>query len=437
MTDGDRPVEPLGGPVDADVELPGSKSITNRALVCAALADGRSELHGVLRADDTEAMIGCLRELGAGIETDWDDETIRVDGTGGRIRPGPVRVDARMSGTTARFVAPLLALGEGTYELAAHPQLAARPMAPILTALRELGAEVREVERTGHLPIVVEASGEVRGGGIRQPGHVSSQFLSGLLMAAPAMHRGLVIRLTSPLVSKPYVTLTEAVMHDFGVKVGRQHRGRDFVVGPGTYRPSRFQVEPDATAASYFFAAAAMCGGRVRIEGLGRGSAQGDLRFLHVLSRMGADVEQGWGWTEVRGTGELRGVTADLSDFSDTAPTLAVVAACAQTTTRITGIGFIRKKETDRIRAVVNELRRCGVDAEEEVDGIVIRPSEEGPHGARIETYDDHRMAMSFAVLGLRVPGIVVADPGCVAKTFPEFFDVLDDLRSGLPRSAE
>jgi 3-phosphoshikimate 1-carboxyvinyltransferase len=258
---------------------------------------------------------------------------------------------------------------------------------------------------------------------------VSSQFLSGLLMAAPAMPDGLVIELTSPLVSKPYIDLTESVMRAFGATVGRQNRGNTFLVPARRYHAASYQIEPDATAASYFFAAAALAGGRVRVPGLGRGSTQGDLRFAEVLGRMGADVEIGRGFVEVRGGGSLRGVTVDLSDISDTAPTLAVVAARATTPTRVTGIGFIRKKESDRIGAVVTELRRCGVDAEEETDGFVVTPGLAGPHGARIETYDDHRMAMAFAVLGLVVPGVIIVNPTCVAKTFPHFFEVLDGLR--------
>ncbi len=422
-------IEPLRGALDSEVTLPGSKSITNRALVCATLAAGRSELHGALRADDTEAMLGCIEALGAVVETDWDNARVDVEGTGGKLRPGPVCVDARMSGTTARFIAPVLALGDGEYELTAHPQLAARPMGPTFTALRELGADIVEQAEPGHLPVTLRAPGNLLGGSIRQPGHVSSQFLSGLLMAAPVMRRGLVVELTSELVSKPYVALTEAVMQRFGALVGRQNRGNDFVVSPRGYRSARFDIEPDASAASYFFAAAAICGGTVRVQGLGRASAQGDLRFVDVLGRMGADVEVGRQSVEVTGTGELKGVTVDLADISDTAPTLAVVAACASTPTRITGIGFIRRKETDRIAAVVAELRRCGVDADEELDGFVVRPTPDGPHGAEVLTYDDHRMAMSFAVLGLRVPGIVIDDPGCVAKSFPTFFEVLDSLR--------
>jgi 3-phosphoshikimate 1-carboxyvinyltransferase len=216
-------------------------------------------------------------------------------------------------------------------------------------------------------------------------------------------------------------------MAGFGVEVG--HDGDRFVVAPQRYRATSFDVEPDATAATYFAAAAAVCGGRVRVAGLGRASVQGDVAFLEVLARMGASVEVTDGWAEVRGTGRLRGIDVDLADLSDTAPTLAVVAACADGPTTVTGIGFIRRKETDRIAAVVAELRRCGVEADELDDGFVVRPAAGTAHGARVRTYEDHRMAMSFAVLGLRVPGIVVEDPGCVAKTYPRFFEDLASLR--------
>lgn len=418
-------VEPLDGALDADVVLPGSKSLTNRALLCAALAPGRSELRGALQADDTEAMAGCIEALGARVHADWP--AVTIDGTGGTLRPGPVRVDARMSGTTARFIAPVLALGQGDYELTGHPQLLARPMGPALDALRALGVTVAEGGEPGHLPVTVRAAGGLGGGRIEQPGHVSSQFLSGLLLAAPCMADGLEVTVTSELVSLPYVALTTAVMAAFGVDV--EHHGDRFIVEAQRYAPATFDVESDATAASYFLAAAAICGGRVRVGGLGRRSAQGDVAFADVLARMGADVEVGDHHIEVRGSGALRGIDVDLADLSDTAPTLAVVAACAEGPTRVRGIGFIRRKETDRIAAVVAELARCGVDAEEEADGFVVRPGPPGPHGATVQTYEDHRMAMSFAVLGLRVPGIVIADPGCVAKTFPTFFDVLGTLR--------
>ena len=394
-------IEPLAAPPDASVRLPGSKSITNRALVCAALADGRSVLEGALAADDTEAMIGCLRELGAVIETDGD--RFEIDGVGGRLPERPVSLDARMSGTTARFIAPVLARGPGPYLLDGAPQLRARPMGDAIAALRALGAAVIEHEEPGHLPITV--SGPLPPGGrATVAGDVSSQFLSGLLLA------GFDADVVGPLVSQPYVELTRAVM-------------AAFAGGPTTYI-----IEPDASAASYFFAAAAITGGRVRVEGLGRSARQGDVAFVDVLAGMGARVDRDDVSTTVVGDGPLRGVDADLTHLSDTAPTLAVVAAFADSPTRATGIGFIRRKETDRIAAIVTELRRCGIDAEEEADGFVVRPSGE-VRPARIETYDDHRMAMAFALLGLRVDGIEIADPECVAKTFPGYWQALDGLR--------
>jgi 3-phosphoshikimate 1-carboxyvinyltransferase len=275
----------------------------------------------------------------------------------------------------------------------------------------------------------VRATGRLRGGRVELPGHVSSQFLSGLLLAGPCMTQGIEIEVSTPLVSRPYVALTTSTMRAFGVEVAESDDERTFAVEPQQYRSTTHRIEPDASAASYFFAAAAVCGGRVRVEGLGTASAQGDLGFADVLKRMGAEVTAGDDWTQVVGTGRLEGVTVDLADLSDTAPTLAVVAACASSPTRATGIGFIREKESDRVAAVVAELGRCGVDAAEEPDGFVVRPDRSRLHGERIETYEDHRMAMSFAVLGLRVPGITIVDPSCVGKTFPRFFEALDSLR--------
>jgi 3-phosphoshikimate 1-carboxyvinyltransferase len=377
------------------------------------LASGRSTLLGALRADDTEAMADAVAALGAGVE--WTDDTITVEGTGGRLTPGPVTVDARMSGTTARFIAPVLALGSGEYTLTGHPQLQARPLATVVDLLAQLGASAAP----DHLPMVITGAGGIAGGTVTVPGDVSSQFLSGLLLAAPMASAPLTIEVEGDLVSRPYIVLTEAVMADFGASI-------DSTSG---YRPTTRRIEPDASAASYFFAAAAILGGRVTIAGLGTSTVQGDLRFVEVLQRMGCEVEMTEDTTTVRNDGSLRGGEFDLADFSDTAPTLGVVAAFADSPTRVTGIGFIRRKETDRIKAVVTELRRCGVDAEEEPDGFLVRPSAAGPHAAEIHTYDDHRMAMAFAVLGLAVPGTTILDPDCVAKTFPTFFSVLDRLR--------
>jgi 3-phosphoshikimate 1-carboxyvinyltransferase len=425
------PVPPLERRVDATVVLPGSKSITNRALVCAALAGGTSVLEGALFADDTEAMLGVLAGLGFGVLADPDAALVEVAGCAGEVPAGSGRADARSSGTTARFIAPLLGLGHGEYRLDGSPQLRARPMADGIAGLRALGAGVDELGEPGHLPLVVRAAG-LRGGEVTLAADVSSQFASGLLLAGPCMAEGLRLHLATVPVSEPYLTMTVAVMQAFGAHVEVLDGGRTYLVHPSGYRATRHRVEPDASAASYVFALAAMTGGRVRVEGLGSRSVQGDVGFVEVLAAMGAEVDLGPDHTEVRGSGRLHGLEVDLRDLSDTAPTFAVVAAVADGPSRATGIGFIRAKESDRVGAVVSELRRLGVDADEETDGFVVRPAAGPPRltPAVVRTYADHRMAMSFALLGLVAPGVQVADPGCVAKTFPGYWDLLDALRS-------
>jgi 3-phosphoshikimate 1-carboxyvinyltransferase len=420
-------VRPLTAPPDATVRVPGSKSLTNRALVAAALADGTSVLEGALRADDTDAMVTALRTLGVEVGSSPAGDVLRVTGCGGRVPAGPATLDVRLSGTTARFLAPLLTLGSGRYVLDAAAPFRARPMGPTFRALTSLGASVTPLGADGHLPVAIEPGGRAARS-VSVAGDVSSQFLSGLLLTAPALADGLEVRLTTPLVSEPYVALTLDTMAAFGVEVARPDE-RTFVVPPGGYRATRYPVEPDASAASYLLAAAAITGGRVRVEGLGRDARQGDAAFADVLAAMGAQVQRDATGTEVRGTGRLQGIDVDLRDLSDTAQTLAAVAVFAEGATRVRGIGFIRRKETDRIAAVVTELRRLGIDAAEEPDGFLIHPGT--PRPGRVRTYDDHRMAMSFALLGLVVPGIELADPGCVAKTFPTYFEVLERLRAG------
>lgn len=418
-------IEPLARPLTGTARIPGSKSITNRALVCAALADGTSTLDGVLFADDTEAMIDCLQRLGIGIDVDRPASRVRLTGAAGVLPAATASLDARQSGTTARFVAPMLALGVGPYRLDGDEQLRGRPMGPGLRALAELGATMVEENQPGHLPVAIGA-GYAIGGESRVPADLSSQFASGLLLVGPCLAQGLVIRLDEAVVSRSYLDMTVAVMQRFGAVVEHPD-DRTFVVASTGYRPTDYAIEPDASSASYFFAAAAITGGRVRVDGLGTDSLQGDLAFVDVLEQMGAEVGRGSDFTEVRGTGVLHGVAVDMSDLSDTAQTLAAVAVFADSPTEVTGIGFIRRKETDRIAAVVTELGRCGIDVTETDDGFRIVPGE--PHPATIQTYDDHRMAMSFALLGLRVPGIQIADPGCVAKTFPGYWDEFDRLR--------
>lgn len=419
-----RAIEPLRGGFDREVTVPGSKSITNRALVCAGLARGVSKIDGALFADDTEAMIENLRRLGAVIDAEPDQARLTVTGTAGRLRPGPLDLDARLSGTTARFLLPVLATGPGPYRLDGASPLRARPMVDGVDVLRGLGVHVQSDD--GRLP--VEVQGPVVGDAVASiPGATSSQFSSGVLLAAPTWPDGRRVTIDGPVVSRPYVDMTVAVMRSFGARVSEEASADWRVQGTG-YEPAFYAVEPDASAASYFFAAAAVTGSRVRVAGLGADSLQGDLQFARVLEQMGAKVSIGADGTTVEGTPTLRGVTADLRDFSDTAQTLAVVAAFADGPTTITGIGFIRGKETDRIAAVTRELARLGVRVEERDDGLVVHPAP--VHGGVVQTYDDHRMAMSFAVAGLRVAGVEIADPGCVAKTFPQFFAVLDTLRT-------
>lgn len=415
-----RLMTPLETTPDANIAVPGSKSLTNRAVVCAVLASGTSTLDNVLLSDDTEAMFGVARALGADVALDAAARRVKVVGLAGSPAAGPAELDVRMSGTTARFAVPLAARGSGSYVVDGHPAMRARPMDAIANALREMGVGVDG----DALPMTVSA-GSWTGGAIQVPGSASSQFASGLLLSAPGLRDGLNLSLTGDIVSQSYLDLTVSVMESFGAEIERADRS--YRVSSAPYRAAAYSVEPDASAASYFFAAAAVTGGRVRIDGLGSRSLQGDVAFVRILEQMGATVTVAEDFIEVKGPAQLSGVTVDMSDCSDTAQTLAAIAPFATSPTRVTGIGFIRKKETDRISAVVTELNRLGVGADEESDGFVINPST--PSTARLATYDDHRMAMSFALVGLMVPGVEILDPGCVAKTFPDYFETLDLLR--------
>ncbi len=428
-----RVVAPIDHPLDATVTVPGSKSLTNRALVCSALAEGTSTIDGALVADDSLAMRTALVTLGADVVHDGESGRLTVVGTRGRLRPGPSALDMRLSGTTSRFLLPVVALGTGAYRVDGGAPLRARPMGPVLDGIRALGATVEEHGEPGHLPVTIVAPGGLDGGEVAVAGDTSSQFLSGLLLAAPYSRRGVRLVVTTALVSRPYVELTAAVMAAFGVDVrndgDQPGAGPVLMVPAGGYRAATYVVEPDASTASYFLAAAAIVGGRVTVEGLGSASRQGDARFADLLEAMGARVERTATATTVTGTGALHGLgDVDMADMPDLAQTLAAVAVFADGPTRVTGVELIRWHETDRIAAVVAELRRAGIDADEERAGFVVHPGD--PRPARIETYDDHRMAMSFALLGLRAPGIEIADPDCVGKTFPGFWAALDGLRA-------
>lgn len=410
------------GPVHGTVRLPGSKSATNRALPIAALAPGRSVLTGALFSDDTRYMAGALRALGIAVEEEAAAERFVVDGQGGRIPATQADLFLGNSGTSMRFLTALVALGHGRYRLDGLPRMRQRPIAPLLTALTELGVVARSLEGTGCPPLEVQAQG-CRGGRVSVPGDLSSQYFSALLLAAPMMREGLELTVAGELVSRPYLDITAAMMADFGVAVERDGYAR-FRVAPGQhYRARNYQVEPDATNATYFLAAAALTGGRVRVLGLGGRSVQGDVRFLDTLEALGCATERGEDYLEVQGPAVLRGAELDLADTNDTAPTVAALAPFCSGPVTTRGLAFTRHHETDRIAAVVAELRKLGARAEEHADGWTVWPG--ALHGGEVATYDDHRMAMAFSLLGLRVPDLRIADPACVAKTFPDYFERL------------
>jgi len=417
-------IAPLGAPVDATVWVPGSKSVANRALVCAALAEGTTVLAGLPDGDDTVAMLACLE--GLGLEIDRGVDEVTVEGGRSRMRRFGSTLDARLAGTTSRFTTALAALAPGPVRIDGGDALRRRPMGPLHDALTALGVTVRPLGAPGHLPVEVEGPFDPDADEVTISGDISSQFLSALMLVAPYQPKGLRFHLSSPLVSRPYVRMTAGVMASFGVD-GVEIGDRIISVPAGSYGARRFEVEADASSASYPLAAAAICGGRITVEGLGAGSMQGDASFCHVLERMGCEVQQTESRTTVRRTGGLRGITVDMADVSDLVPTLAVVAAFASGTTEIHGVGFIRAKESDRVGDLCAELRAAGVGAEERPDGLVVHPGE--MRAAQLGTHHDHRLAMSFALLGLGTSGIAVEDPDVVGKSWPDFWQMIEGLR--------
>ncbi len=415
-------IEPVTSSVDAVVELPGSKSYTNRALILAAMADGQSEIRSALFSDDTHYMAESLRRLGIAVHEDPSTVTFVVDGSGGSIPARSAELFVGNSGTTARFITAFLALGHGEYVVDGVERMRQRPLAPLIDALSQLGVDVQSLGATGCPPIRLRATG-LRGGAVRLAGNTSSQYFSALLMVGPLTRDGLTIDVIGDLVSKPYIDLTAATMRAFGAEMHNDQYQRFRVPGGQRYRPTAYRVEPDASGASYFFALAAATGGRVRVPNLGTRSVQGDVHFVDILEQMGCRVTWESEAIEVRGPARLHGVDVDMVAISDTVQTLAAIAPLADSPVTIRNVAHIRHKETDRVAALATELRRLGVVVTEREDGLTIQPSEVSP--AIVETYDDHRMAMSFAILGCAVPGIAIRDPGCVAKTFPDFFERL------------
>lgn len=416
------PLTPTG-PVELEMNVPGSKSLTNRALLVAALAEGESVLEGALAAEDTRVMAAALRTLGIDVEEEGGD--LRVHGRGGRVPVPSAELDLRLSGTSIRFLAALCALGRGPYRLDGVARMRERPIEDLLYALRALGADAVSEFGTGCPPVVVRSDG-LAGGRAQIAGERSSQYLSALLMVAPAAREAVTLEVAGELLSKPFADMTVRVMEAFGVPV-RRDGYRRFEVAPARYAARRYAVEGDAMAAGYFWAAAAVTGGRVRIGNVGSRSVQGDRRLADVFAAMGCDVLWSEDGCEVRGPagGRLRGGSFDLNDMPDQAQTLAVAALFADAPVRIDNVWNLRIKETDRLTALARELARLGATVHEEEDAITVHPlAGDGAGGpVEIETYGDHRMAMAFAVAGLRLEGVRLRDPSCVAKTYPGFFD--------------
>ncbi|MFI8002808.1 3-phosphoshikimate 1-carboxyvinyltransferase [Streptomyces sp. NPDC086010] len=398
------------------IDIPGSKSVTARALFLAAAANGTTTLVRPLASDDTEGFAEGLTRLGYGVRREPDRWHIEGRPAGPAVAEADVH--CRDGATTARFLPTLAAAAaRGTYRFDASAQMRRRPLAPLTRALRTLGVDLRHEGAEGHHPLTVEASG-VKGGELTLDAGESSQYLTALLMLGPLTAEGLRIDVTE-LVSAPYIEITLAMMRGFGVEVVRE--GDVFTVPPGGYRATTYAVEPDASTASYFFAAAALTGREVTVPGLGTGALQGDLRFTDVLRRMGADVRTTAGRTTVTAVRPLSGLTVNMRDISDTMPTLAAIAPFATSPVRIEDVANTRVKECDRLEACAQNLRSMGVTVHTGPDWIEIHPGT--PRPAEIVTHGDHRIVMSFAVTGLRTPGIRFDDPGCVRKTFPGFHE--------------
>jgi 3-phosphoshikimate 1-carboxyvinyltransferase len=410
-----KPVNQL----NATVEVPGSKSYTQRALVIACLAEGRSNLSNALISEDTRYIVEALRFLGAEIIISGSD--IAVTGTGGKIHnPGRVILLGN-NGTALRFLATLAALGKGEYILDGKSGLRKRPLDPLLSALKILGVESQSWD--GYPPVKIDAKG-LTGGRVAFEDVESSQYVSSLLIGAPYAAGNIEIALTGRPVSVPYIDMTIDVMERFGADVITRERTAFKVRSGRHYKGRRYIIEGDASSASYFFLAAALCRGRVKVVNINPASLQGDINILGIMEMLGCSVVRGDAWVEVTG-GPLRegDVVFDMGNMPDMVPTLAVLAAFRQGQSIITNVSHLRIKESDRIAALVNELKRIGIAAKETADGLIVAGGK--PHGACIETYNDHRIAMSFAIAGLAIPGIRIGDRDCVGKSFPGFWDEL------------
>ena len=419
-------IKPVSAPVSGTIRPPGSKSITNRALICAALAEGTSNLTGVLDSDDTQVMLDSLSRLGFDVQHDPENCSVTITGGSGAIPNSQAKLQIGNSGTSVRFLTAMLGLAGGDYFIDGVERMRQRPIGPLVDALHSFGTDI-EAQSTGSCPPVRIGSINKPSHSISVAGNLSSQYLSGLLMAAPQLSDDFAIKIDGRLVSLPYVSMTTAVMKSFGVSVDVETEDNvptQFkIAAQQKYTACDYAIEPDASAASYFFAIPAIVGGSATIEGLSADSLQGDVKFVRCLEQMGCEVTFGENSITVSGKAQ-RGIDIDMANISDTVQTLASVALFVEGPTTVRNVAHNRVKETDRIGNLVIELKKLGIEVNEREDGFTIHP---GPmQGASFATYDDHRMAMSFALIGLGQDGIEVQDPGCVSKTYPKFFEDLE-----------
>lgn len=420
-------VRPLQEQHSFNVEVPGSKSITNRALLLAAMGDGVCTLNGVLFSEDSRAFLQCLQQLGFELDISEAKKCVTIQGTGGKIPNQTATIHVGSAGTAARFLTVFLAFAGGDYQLRASDQMCKRPMEPLITALRRAGVMIHCTGEENHFPFELHSRG-LDPKAISINTDVSSQFASALMMAGCLLPSGLEIRLEGQRTNGSYIRITQRMLEQFGISYTRE--GDICRIPKGHHHIRSYDIEPDVSAAAYFYAMAPICGKEIQVKGVHLNSMQGDIRFLKVLEQLGCQLTDEEYGIKMEGpqSGHFSGITINMKDFSDQTMTMAVVAAFADTPTTIEGIGHIRFQESDRLKAIITELRRVGIPCEELQKGEAVRICPGTPHAALVETYEDHRMAMAFSLLGLRCPGIRINNPGCCAKTFENYFDVLDTL---------
>lgn len=415
--------------VNGEVNLPGSKSVSNRALLLAALAKGTTRLTNLLDSDDIRHMLNALTKLGVSYQLSDDKTVCEVEGLGQPFNsPEALELFLGNAGTAMRPLAAALCLGHGEFVLTGEPRMKERPIGHLVTALKQAGAQVEYLESENYPPLKITGTG-LKGGTVEIDGSISSQFLTAFLMSAPLAQDDVTIKIVGELVSKPYIDITLHIMQQFGVEV-ENHDYQEFVIrsGQSYLAPGDFLVEGDASSASYFLAAAAIKGGEIKVTGIGKKSIQGDIQFADALEKMGAEIEWGDDYVISR-VGQLKGIDMDYNHIPDAAMTIATTALFAEGTTAIRNVYNWRVKETDRLAAMATELRKVGAEVEEGEDYIIVTPPAKLTHAA-IDTYDDHRMAMCFSLVALSDTPVTINDPKCTSKTFPDYFDKLEGLSS-------